>query len=109
MNPARDYRPILTEVIQKQIAILGPQITLQISRSVAGITVSDDGNVTSLQGNPQLVMQSLIDQFVQLSGLIVKKTMEPLLEAVPGTAADSREPSPQAKIDQALNGGLTFL
>jgi len=103
MNSARDYKSILSEVIQKQTAILGPQITLQKARSVSGLTVSDDGTVTSIQGDPQIAMQGLIDQFMELSGMIVRKTMEPLLAVVPNTQ-NSFESSPQARIDQALKG-----
>jgi hypothetical protein len=104
MNPVRDYKSILTEVIQKQIVILGPQITLQKARGVSGLTVLDDGSVTSIQGDPQIAMQGLIDQFVQLSGMIVRKTMEPLLAVVPNTTGKSFQSSPQARIDQALKG-----
>ncbi len=73
-----DYKRILTEVIKKQLAILGPQITIAKAQSVAGLTVDTSGNVSAITGDPQVVMQALIDQFVQLSGLIVKKTLEPL-------------------------------
>jgi hypothetical protein len=74
-----NYKQLLTEVIKKQIVILGPDITLSKARNVPGLKVSDDGTVTEVGGSPQEVTQALIDQFVQLSGLIVKKTMEPLL------------------------------
>jgi len=74
-----DYKQLLTEVIKKQMVILGPNITLTKARNVSGLTVSDDGTVTDMKGSPQEMIQALIDQFVQLSGLIVKKTMEPLL------------------------------
>ena len=74
-----DYKSLLTQVIQKQMVILGPTITLAKARNVKGLSVSDNGTVTSIQGQPQEAIQALIDQFVQLSGLIVKKTMEPLL------------------------------
>ena len=76
---AQDYKQLLTDVIKKQIVILGPDITLSKARNVKGITVNDDGTVVNVVGSPQEVTQALIDQFVQLSGLIVKKTMEPLL------------------------------
>lgn len=81
MQPStnQDYKQLLTEVIKKQIVILGPDITLSKARNVKGLTVADDGTVTAVEGNSQEVTQALIDQFVQLSGLIVKKTMEPLL------------------------------
>ncbi|HYM65597.1 MAG TPA: hypothetical protein VES68_03905 [Candidatus Sulfotelmatobacter sp.] len=78
-----DYKTLLTQVIQKQMVILGPTITLAKARNVKGLTVSDDGTVTEIQGQPQVAIQALIDQFVQLSGLIVKKTMEPLLSVYP--------------------------
>ena len=51
----------------------------KIGRNVKGLTVLDDGTVSEINGNPQELIQALIEQFVQLSGLIVKKTMEPLL------------------------------
>lgn len=95
-----DYKNLLTEVIKKQIVILGPTITLAKARNVKGLTVQDDGTVTDLQGNPQELIQSLIDQFVQLSGLIVKKTMEPLFAAqqptTPATAPAAASTTPPA-------------
>jgi hypothetical protein len=82
-----DYKKLLTEVIQKQMVILGPSITLAKARNVKGLTVADDGTVVNMDGQPQELIQGLIDQFVQLSGLIVKKTMEPLLSMYPSTVS----------------------
>jgi hypothetical protein len=81
-----DYKKLFTEVIKKQIILLGPNITLAKARNVKGLTILDDGTVTEINGNPQELIQALIDQFVQLSGLIVKKTMEPLLNVHGGGA-----------------------
>ena len=78
-----DPKKLLTDVIQKQMAILGPSITLSKARSVPGLTVSDDGTVMGMVGSSQIIVQSLIDQFIQLSGLIVQKTLEPLLQTFP--------------------------
>lgn len=92
-----DYKKLLTQVIQKQMVILGPSITLAKARNVKGLTVSDDGTVVNMVGQPQALIQGLIDQFVQLSGLIVKKTMEPLLSAYPdgqGAAIPTAIPTP---------------
>lgn len=74
-----DQQKLLTDVIKKQIVILGPDITLAKARNVKGLTVADDGTVTDMQGEPHLLTQELVNQFMELSGLIVKKTMEPLL------------------------------
>lgn len=83
MDTNNDYKKILSAVVQKQMAILGPQIALARARSVQGLMVMDDGSVASYAGDPKSLMQNLIDQYVQLSGLIVKKTMEPFLEGYP--------------------------
>lgn len=100
-----DYKKLLTDVIQKQIVVLGPAITLAKARNVKGLTVADDGTVTDMQGPPQVLIQSLIDQFVQLSGLIVKKTMEPLLALYPdGIKSESTTPAgPQVIPNQSSN------
>jgi len=71
------------------MVILGPSITLAKARNVKGLTVADDGTVVNIDGQPQELIQGLIDQFVQLSGLIVKKTMEPLLSMYPGAAVQA--------------------
>lgn len=94
MQPAQntDYKKLLTEVIQKQMVILGPSISLAKARNVKGLAVADDGTVTDMKGPPQVLIQGLIDQFVQLSGLIVKKTMEPLLSAYPDGAINQAQP-----------------
>lgn len=78
-----DYQNLLTELIKKQIVILGPDIAVLKARNVSGLTVSDDGTVTQINGNPQELLNQLVEQYVALSGLIVKKAMEPLLSKYP--------------------------
>ncbi len=94
-----EYKKLLTQVIQKQMVILGPTITLAKARNVKGLTIADDGTVVNMEGQPQTLIQGLIDQFVQLSGLIVKKTMEPLLSVYP----DGETTVPVPPISQPSN------
>ena len=82
------YKSLLTQIIKKQIIILGPDISLVKARNVAGLLVASDGSVTEIKGDPQQALQALIDQYVSLSGLIVKKTMEPLLSKYPSLKVD---------------------
>lgn len=82
-----DYKNLMSELIKKQIVILGPDISLVKARGVSGLTIGNDGTVTEINGDPKIILQQLIDTFVALSGLIVKKTMEPLLANYPGLAA----------------------
>jgi hypothetical protein len=105
MQPNTDYKKLLTEVIQKQMVILGPSITLAKARNVKGLTVGDDGTVVNIDGQPQELIQDLIDQFVQLSGLIVKKTMEPLLAIYPDGVTNTLEKT--AQVTPLVGGGQT--
>ena len=79
-----DSKGIFTEVIKRQMAILGPDITLAKVKNVRGIEIDATGTVTKLEGDPKVLLSELINQFVELSGLIVKKTMESILMSNPG-------------------------
>ncbi len=78
-----DSKRIFTEVIKRQIAILGPDITLAKVKNVPGIEIDSTGAVIAISGDPQALLSQLINQFVELSGLIVKKTMESILMSHP--------------------------
>ncbi len=81
-----DYKKIFTQLIKKQMIVLGPDITLAKVKSVQGVEVNEQGEVTNIQGDAQTLLQLLINQFVELSGAIVKKTMESILATYPGIA-----------------------
>lgn len=84
MEPKReDYKQMLTEIIKKQIIILGPQIAVLKARNVLGIKVSDDGTVTEISGPEQVILQNLIDEYVALSGEIVKNAVNSIFQKYP--------------------------
>ncbi len=81
MEPAAhiDYKELISQVLKKQLVILGPTITLLKARKVSGLTIHDDGTVTQITGSPEQIIDNLITEFSELSEPIVKKTMAPLL------------------------------
>jgi len=89
MPEGNKYRKLLSDVIKQQILILGPDIAILKARNVPGLKISDSGDVVEINGDPRETLKSLIDEYVSLSGLIVKKAMEPLLEKYPELAADA--------------------
>lgn len=93
-DSANDYKQLLTETLQKQMVILGPVITLAKARHVTGLTISDDGRVTAIDGNPQQVSINLLEQFRELSPLMVKKTMKPLLNTIIASYPTVQEAKP---------------
>jgi hypothetical protein len=79
MASDEENKRVLTEVVKRQMAILGPDITIAKVRNVPGIKLDASGQVVGIEGDPQVLLSELINQFVELSGLIVKKTMESII------------------------------
>jgi len=82
----QESQKLLTEAIQKQMLILGPEITLLKARSITGLNISDDGTVTSIVGNVGEIITHFLEQFRELSSPLVKKTMQPLFNIASATA-----------------------
>lgn len=84
MEPTNtDYKQMLSEIIKKQIVILGPQIAIIKARGVPGLKVSDDGQVLEVSNPEQEVLQKLIDEYVALSGEIVKNAVNSIFAKYP--------------------------
>ena len=81
-DSAQLYQKLLSEAIHKQMTVLGPQITLIKVRNIAGLTVTDDGSIATLSGNPEEVATRFLEEFREISAPLVKKTMQPLLSAI---------------------------
>jgi hypothetical protein len=77
------YMSLMSEIIAKQSDILGPDIAILKARNVAGLEIGDDGKVTNISGNPQEVLQKLVNEYVELSGLIVKNALGSVFEKYP--------------------------
>ena len=83
MENKEQYLSLTTEIIGKQAVILGPDIAVLKARSVEGLTVSDDGKVSDISGDPKETVQKLVNTYVELSGQIVKNAMGSIFEKYP--------------------------
>ena len=84
MNDKEQYSALISEIIKKQSLILGPEIAILEARSVPGLMVDNDGKVTGVGDNPKETLQNLVDQYVELSGLIVKNALGSIFAKYPG-------------------------
>lgn len=84
MSDQADYQALMSDLIKKQMVMLGPNLVLSKSRQVTGLTVADDGTVQSINGDPQVALQELVNAFMSLSGQIAQMTLNALLEKYPG-------------------------
>ena len=78
-----EYRKMLTDLIQKQMVVLGPNIALDKARKVPGVKIADDGTVLDMDGNPSMVLKGVANEYMNLSGQIAQMTLNSLLEKYP--------------------------
>lgn len=83
MPSSEDFKNIISEIVKKQSVILGPQIAMLKAKNVPGLKIADDGTVTEIAGKEQEVLQRLIDEYVSLSGEIVKNTVNSVFAKYP--------------------------
>ena len=83
MDEIQQYTALISEIIKKQAIILGPEIAILKARSVNGLMVDNDGKVTGVGDNPKETLQSLVDQYVELSGQIVKNALGSIFAKYP--------------------------
>lgn len=79
-----DYKHLISEIIKKQITLLGPAIALSRARNATGVSIGDDGTVSDMKGDPKEALQKVVDEYFIFSGLIVRGTMESILQSYPG-------------------------
>lgn len=74
-----DYKSILSEFLQHQILIFGPQAVKMMVSGVNGLDLEKDGMVKNITGDPQKIMQEVAERLSQLSEYAVKTTFDRIL------------------------------
>lgn len=88
MSTPEDYKNLISEIVKKQMDILGPEIALSRANGVSGLKVGGSGEVVDLSQDPQQVLQLLIDRYIALSGEIVKNILSPVFAKYPTIKLD---------------------
>lgn len=74
-----DYKSILTEFLQHQILIFGPQVVKMMVSKVDGLELEKDGTVKNISGDPQKVMQEVAESLSNLSEYSVTTSLDRIL------------------------------
>ncbi len=83
MDKKEQYKSLTSEIIAKQAAILGPEMAVLKARGVRNLKVSDKGKVVEIKGRPEEALQKLVDEYVNLSGMIVKNALGSVFSKYP--------------------------
>lgn len=83
MDEKSQYKSLMSDIIAKQAVILGPDIAILKARNVPDIVIEKDGKVVDINGDSREALQKLINEYVNLSGLIVKNALGSIFEKYP--------------------------
>jgi hypothetical protein len=83
MATTEDYKNLINDILAKQALILGQDIVMLKAKSVEGLSLTAEGKVESISGNPETVLQKLVDEYIALSGQIVKNILNPVFAKYP--------------------------
>lgn len=77
------YKAVLSDLIQKQMIILGPSVALGTAKKVVALTIAADGKVTEISGDPISAIKQIAQAYMNLSGQIAQNTLDSILEQHP--------------------------
>lgn len=83
MTTSEDYQALLSDLVHKQMVMLGPGVAISKARKVSALTVGDSGDVTAIAGDAQEALRQLASEYMSLSGDIAQTTLTSLLEKYP--------------------------
>ncbi len=79
----KQYFPLIEDLLAELSQSLDEHVVAKVVSNVSGLKVSEEGKVLSIEGNPQDIVQELVNKFLGLSNEIVIKTMQPILKQCP--------------------------
>ncbi|MEK7061803.1 MAG: hypothetical protein AAB957_00915 [Patescibacteria group bacterium] len=88
MDQTIQYMTLMSEIIAKQSIILGPDIAILKARNVSELIMDDKGKVIEIKGESAIALQKLINEYVELSGMIVKNALGSIFEKYPDIKKD---------------------
>ena len=78
-----EYKSLLSDIIAKQVVVLGPDVAILKARNVSSLVIDDKGVVSDIIGDGDVAVRELINVYVQLSGQIVQNTLHSVFEKYP--------------------------
>lgn len=80
---SNQYHELINDMFSELSEVLDEHVVIKAARNVKGLRISDKGEIEGIEGDPQLVVQGLVDEFIGLSNAVVVKTLQPLLKQCP--------------------------
>jgi len=79
----KQYLLLLSEIIAKMAVIFGSDVAISKAQSVDGIILDNKGNVIEIKGYTIDKVEELVNNYVRLSDVTVKKIIDSIFEKYP--------------------------
>lgn len=76
----QEYKKIISELIQKQMDMVGPNVALSIVQKVSSLKVASNGEVLEITGDPKIVLESVANAYIAFSGEISRMILKSVME-----------------------------
>ena len=70
------------------MVILGPGVALSKAQKIRGLTVDNQGQVSTIISDPKLMLKKLTEDFMEFSGHLARESMQMLLSDYPEIAKE---------------------
>ncbi|OGY18705.1 MAG: hypothetical protein A2786_04385 [Candidatus Chisholmbacteria bacterium RIFCSPHIGHO2_01_FULL_52_32] len=78
-----EYKNLISDMLRELRQVLDEHVLVKTLADLQGLKLSQNGEVLAIEGDPQAVIQGMVDKFVGLSNMVVVKTLQPLLRQCP--------------------------
>lgn len=79
MDTKASYVSAINLLLQQFVLVLGPDVVYAKVARVSGLEVNGERTVVNIEGDPQSVFSELLNNFSELSDVVVKKTLASLV------------------------------
>lgn len=78
-----DYKKVISEIVRKQIEVVGPTIALAVARKVPTIKLAQDGTTLEIIGDPKIAFEQVVEAYITFSGEISKMILKSVMKSYP--------------------------
>ena len=78
-----DYKKAISDIIKKQMEIVGPVVALSVAQKATSVKVSPVGEVLEIIGDPKIALEQVAEAYIAFSGEISKMILKSVMKSYP--------------------------
>jgi len=78
-----DCKKAITEIVKKQMDIVGPAVALSVAQKATSVKLSASGEVMEIIGDPKTALEQVAESYINFSGEISKMILKSVMKTYP--------------------------